>query len=427
MDELHMKVGSNLGEILLDIAQNKILDGNPEEAISTYVKSLCGFTEEYALMCLKNDAVIITTGDCDVELSDEKNYIDENKHRVYDWNRIINNKLDDINIIRDILIKCIKEFNKIYHLPIDDYSILDVVPSGVGVHNIAAKIIAGGGFDGNLYDNGERVWEDLIDNVEYDNAEKYEKILYWTVKYVENIRNLHKSYIKFEKIYSFLMKNGMIERIPFIELYMENLCHRLCDFADTRKGYYHPMCNTKLREYKVQLYNDVLNTSFGNEYCSYGILKKNIMDGYDAGWLSPDGDFYGDLGETRAMIHMNIADDLFKVRYASEMEKDGVTEFGNFNPDSWLDKNGWIKIHHDDIYGSFIGERDPKKRTKDFPYHYCPTDIQIKMVCEYADKFYGGKFYTEANALGRDRHPEPVSTYKVRQMDEFKLHEQFGF
>ena len=49
------------------------------------------------------------------------------------------------------------------------------------------------------------------------------------------------------------------------------------------------------------------------------------------------------------------------------------------------------------------------------------------MVCDYADKFYSGKFYTEANALGRTRHPNPYTTYAVRQMDEFKLHDIFGF
>ena len=27
------------------------------------------------------------------------------------------------------------------------------------------------------------------------------------------------------------------------------------------------------------------------------LLRKNILDGYDAGWLSPDGEFYGDVGE----------------------------------------------------------------------------------------------------------------------------------
>ena len=42
------------------------------------------------------------------------------------------------------------------------------------------------------------------------------------------------------------------------------------------------------------------------------------------------------------------------------------------------------------------------------------------------DKYYGGRFYTEANVFGRDSHPNPYTTYAVRQMDDIKLHEIFG-
>ena len=58
-EKLTMKIGSGLGEILLDIAQNHISRGDCEKAITTYTDSLHGFTEEYALMCLKNKAVLV--------------------------------------------------------------------------------------------------------------------------------------------------------------------------------------------------------------------------------------------------------------------------------------------------------------------------------------------------------------------------------
>ena len=106
---------------------------------------------------------------------------------------------------------------------------------------------------------------------------------------------------------------------------------------------------------------------------------------------------------------------------------DGVSIYGSNSPEQWLSSHGWVKIHHNDCYGSFIGKRNPDERTPEFPYHYCPTKIQVKMICDYADKFYKGKFYTEANCFGRDYHPDPFSTYKVRQMDEFKLHEIFSY
>jgi hypothetical protein len=153
------------------------------------------------------------------------------------------------------------------------------------------------------------------------------------------------------------------------------------------------------------------------------------MDGYDAGWLSPDGEFYGADGETSSMIHMNLAEQIFNAPcniYAVRMAKDGVSIMSGIDsPEYWLEKHGWVKIHHEDCYGAFIGHRN-EEPTPDYPYAYNPTDIQIKMICNYADKFYGGKFYTEANALGRITHTEPYSTYAVRQMDDLKIHEIFG-
>ena len=151
------------------------------------------------------------------------------------------------------------------------------------------------------------------------------------------------------------------------------------------------------------------------------------MDGYDAGWLSPDGEFYGADGDTSSMIHMNIAEQIFNGNniYANQMANDGVSIFdGTNSPDYWLESHGWIKTHHNECYGSFIGLRN-EEPTKDFPYSYNPTEIQIKMICDYADKFYGGKFLTEASCIGMKDNPE-VSTFKVRQMDEFQIHKTFG-
>ena len=239
---------------------------------------------------------------------------------------------------------------------------------------------------------------------------------------------LHKEYMNFENTYLFLVENEFIKKPSRVEHMIEMAVEVLWRYTDTSKGYYHPLCNTGLYEYKERLSDDLLKTRFGNEFAKYGILHKDIMDGYDAGWLSPDGEFYGADGETSSMIHMTLAEQIFNGsggKYAVAMMKDGVDLASINSPEQWLTSHGWIKIHHNDCYGSFIGRRD-EAPTKDYPYPYNPTDIQIKMICNYADKFYGGKFYTEANAFGRSIHPDPYTTYAVRQMDEFKIHEIFG-
>jgi hypothetical protein len=239
---------------------------------------------------------------------------------------------------------------------------------------------------------------------------------------------LHKEYMNFENTYLFLVENEFIEKPSRIEHMFEMVVEVLWKFSDTLTGYYHPLCNTGLYDYKETLYGDILKTKYGNEFAKDGIIKKDILDGYDAGWLSPDGEFYGGNGDTSSMIHMNLAEQIFKGNnvYAARMTKDNVSTWsGVDSPEYWLEKHGWVKIHHDDCYGAFIGRRN-EEPTPDYPYAYNPTDIQIKMICNYADKFYGGKFYTEANVLGRVTHTEPYSTYAVRQMDEFKIHEIFG-
>ena len=66
-----MKLGDNLGEILLEIAQTAIQEGNPEKAVSTYTESLIGFTEDYVIKLLKNEYVLATSKDgVSVELTD---------------------------------------------------------------------------------------------------------------------------------------------------------------------------------------------------------------------------------------------------------------------------------------------------------------------------------------------------------------------
>lgn len=156
---------------------------------------------------------------------------------------------------------------------------------------------------------------------------------------------------------------------------------------------------------KKQIIDDVNSTPLGNEYIKVGIVEKNIMDGYDAGWLSPDGKFYGENGPTSNMIHLSIAECLKK---------------NNLNGDRELENEGWIKIHGDEVYGCFIGEL---KTSSDFPFAYCPTEIQVKMICDYIDKYHNGKLYTRPKIV---KTTDAISTYKLRQMDKVMLHKLFG-
>ena len=408
-EKLHMKLGQNIGEILLEIAQTAIQKGNPGKAIKTYEDSLKGFTEEYIVKLLKNECVLIVADDkVYVELTDSEVERSINQKNICDWDGWLRLRLESIMETVKFLNTMRDEFIQNTHSSILDYNIIKHAnlekAEELGIHHIVAKLIAGGHFP-NLCSNGENLWDNLCTEVESGNPEKYQKALYLIVKYTDCIRTLHKEYACFSKSSAFLIRTGLAEKPRFLEYSLESVLEILCNFTDTNKGYYHPLCNTKLCEYKEAIDDDILSTKFGKEYRRYGILEKNIMDGYDAGWLSPDGKFYGENGTTSNMIHLRIAEKL---------------SGGNIDGDRKLEKTGWIKIHGNEVYGTFIGNLTPKK---DFPYSYCPTDIQIKIVCDYIDKYYNGKLYTQPQIVQVTR---PITTYKVRQMDNIKLHELFA-
>ena len=448
-ETLHMKVGPLIGEHLLEIAQTNISNGNIEYAMNVYPQAF-GMTKEHALMILKNQVVVVTDEDGEgVRLTDWENEIKANAHNIFDWDFIINERNRNLNGLLSNINKTENKFHTYYNGNIRDYNMLEMMKRYYtdeemkvmsGKANIAARIC--GHPECKICDKGNSnpwsIWQKLEgrveryledpDGYEYDIPTKWEIVLYLTVRYNKLIRMLYKEYANFENTYLFLVEHDFIKKLPFIEATIERIMSTLIDFCDTGEGYYHPLCNEGLAKYKETLYENLLKTKFGKEFAQDGIIKKDIMDGYDAGWLSPDGEFYGANGETSSMIHMNLAEQIFNAPcniYAVRMAKDGVTIYGSGDqPDYWLEKHGWIKIHHDEIYGSFIGRKD-ETPTKEFPYPYCPTKIQIDMICNYADKFYAGKFLTEAKCVGFKDDPE-VTTYKVRQMDDIKLHETFG-
>lgn len=106
------------------------------------------------------------------------------------------------------------------------------------------------------------------------------------------------------------------------------------------------------------------------EYHKTELKPVEIIEGYDAGWLSPDGDFYGLNGSVGNMLHLNIAERLLASK------KIPVKEMRN--PDRWLEENGWVKVHHDWILfsGPFFGKT--------------LTDVQIEKLYRYGQVCHRG-------------------------------------
>lgn len=106
------------------------------------------------------------------------------------------------------------------------------------------------------------------------------------------------------------------------------------------------------------------------EYHKTELKPVEIIEGYDAGWLSPDGEFYGLNGSTGNLLHLNIAERLLASK------KIPVKEMRN--PCRWLEENGWVKVHHDWILfsGPFFGKT--------------LTDVQIEKLYRYGQVCHRG-------------------------------------
>ena len=351
-DTLSFRVGKGIGKILLEISQEDILNGNTEKAIENYINGF-SMNKSHAMHILHNRLVMEAEGDdITVYLTDDENSIKENESNIYNWQSIMENNDNNLREMRKAYYNICKELNMHYM------------------------------------------------NNSYD--------VNFIKQYVELINNMFDEYMKFSNMYKFLIYNGFINRITFVENNIENVLEILDEFCNKNIDY-------RLKE---RIKDNIFTTEWGIEYFKYGILKKNIDDGYDAGWLSPDGVFYGDCGETNSMIHMNLADMMFKKLFSkNDLKRNDLSLFGGTeDPEQYLIRNGWMKIHNNEIYGVFMN--DPEGE-----YLYCPTKKQISEICRYADLNWHGKIYTQPQIVKRT---EPISTYKLRQMDKFKLNELFA-
>jgi len=104
----------------------------------------------------------------------------------------------------------------------------------------------------------------------------------------------------------------------------------------------------------------------------------NITNGYNGGWLAPNGDFYGMDGEYMDMIHNQLA---YKIQELGLIPEDKDRWH---NPDSWLSDNGWTKIHNDWIL--YDGYQRAKRELPVIKM----TDEQRKQIALYGTECCNG-------------------------------------
>lgn len=415
MAQLQFTLGENINEILLDIAQNKMKTGDFNGAIQVYTQSFEGFPEELAIGILQGEyAIKPIDGGRSINVTDNAEVVEESKTHLQDWNTVINSSIKQI---REYC-KYITWLKSKVAINLNDYCLTQYItnPSNnkeelAPLSTLTARYLAGHYIEGNYrLPNFQRMMELGDSNIEELNCD--ERKYYCIVRYVRAIKNLHSELINLSKLYKGLSEWKMIKEVPFFaDVYEDCLHNFLSDFYDTKNGYHHVACDEEVVKMKEQMYEEMNMTEFGKEFFQNGILSKNILDGYDAGYLAPDGTFYGLRGETNDLLHVQLGDMFVEKKF-----KD-LKQGNSFDIEHALMQEGYMKIHHDRVFGLFAFNREDVGKDCKL---WCPTEAQLQTIYDYANKFYGGQINTDS-ALGYNM----VSVSALRQMDEISLRNTF--
>ena len=416
MARLQFTLGENINEVLLDIAQNKMKAGDFDGALQVYTQSFEGFPATLAVSILQGKhAIRPIDGGRNIDVTDDAEVLEESRSHLVDWNTVISSS-----------IKRAKEYCEYINwlkskvsIDLNDYCLTRYMtnPSNdkdelVPLSTLTARYLAGHHIEGNYrLPNFQRMMDLGDENIDELNSDELN--YYCIVRYVHAIKNLHNELVTLGKMWQELLKWDLINHVPFLADLYENCLHDyLSDFYDTEKGYHHVACDEAVIEMKEQMYEEMRMTEFGKEFFRNGILSKDILDGYDAGYLAPDGTFYGLRGETNDLLHVQLGDMLTEKKF-----KD-LKQSSSFDIEYALMQEGYMKIHHDRVFGLYAFKRDEVGKNCKL---WCPTEAQLQAIYEYANKFYGGQINTDST-FGY----KMVSVSALRQMDEIALRNTFN-
>ena len=158
----------------------------------------------------------------------------------------------------------------------------------------------------------------------------------------------------------------------------------------------------KIRNLEETISNPDCVTPFVKEYVeNEREINKKLVDffnpcditkGYDAGWLAPNGDFYGLNGSRSNLLHMKISD---------KLKEQGTIKYSeDRGPDLWMEINGWMRIAGNQIFfgGMMLDSNNHVTRE------------QVDKLILYADTCCNGML-----RMGYKGHI--VKSVKLKQMD----------
>ena len=399
---LPFTLGDNTGKLMIQIAYEHLLDGNIDKCLNVF-KGLIGpdnnsiSFDTFKPILLGKQVLVVKDNDLYIEEKSEKysDYPNINMREIFiKKSRILDKSISDYRKLIGYL-----SYNKSYSVTIS-----------VPVNDIYRFAFTG---------DSKSLSQQFLDNIEYERNDlnilisivkelknffentlpKLSNLLIWIYQnFKEDIldKNQYNRYINemkedlsniFDKESMFILRMKYKNLIDYIST-NENI---ISDIEDN----YDDFDEDEIEE-MYNFLNEVRNIKYNYRFNE--LSSTNSYNNLDAAWISPFGDIYGLKGPVYALLHLQIADALYDLGLIP-------LDYKN-NPESYLEENGWIKIHDNDVL--FMG----------YYHREILTSSQFRTLLKISD---------ERNGLYLGYRKKYFTTEELRKLDDNQLKSIFNF
>lgn len=376
---LYMSLGENAGKLIYDIALESLLFHHElGKCFEIFERTLHGIDRNLSKEIISGISYL---GVCEDEAS---MYLTKDKlYDTYNLRDYYLEKMDSLLEKAKKINKASKGLDKFLRMQKDSVTI-----------KIDWKYVLQGAYDDNL--NAElksKVLEEFAEEVELNNIQDVVRSLYAAVKQLENEISTC-LFIKenFPELLSKEDRRYIPSEVSFAYTNFQIIVNHIKSDVEKYETF------DKIKKH-LEFIQSLKNISM--------IQPVNIRDKYDAGWLAPNGDYYGMNGDISNMIHIEIANKLLESGIINVEDDEGS--------DTYLDLNGWVRIHQDWIL--YSGYSMSKLDKENIPL----TEEQLEKLVEY------GNFCCEKSVLRLGLGKIPMSAARLEMTDKYQLHKYFDF
>ena len=380
---VNFTIGDGAGAIIMNLAQEHLLYGlDPQKAFNAITQSLIGCPDDIAKQILKGDLVLPVDEESQQVICVPRE--DHHKHEfpAIDFQAWFRRKGEELEKAGESLSEQLDYFrreavksNGVYLKEFDYKNIFEFLKGNIDP--VVEELYQ----DEHLMQLGDliRVTKNYIEN---------------GVKFKETYHWVNRMYPELELEYD---DRGILMDV------MSDL-QALLDISDVEGEL------DLIRDDAVTSY--IQNIKEIDEVLSKGIEPVDILDKYDAGWLSPEGEYYALNGDIANMLHTQIADALQEAGIVpTEEDLERVTS------DTWLEQQGWCRIHDNNV--QFAGNLNEMNEYSGLKNVYM-TEKQKDMIVQYI-----AECHTCEIKLGWRRTRLSVGMFAA--MDWIALHKHFEF